>query len=371
MIKKLIIENFRTHESTELEFVKGINCIIGLPDSGKTNVIRAINWLLTNRPLGFRFHSDFTDGPTKVAIEFENGKKESCVSLTKSKKSAQYVLDGDVLKAIGADVPDVISSVTGMTDLNLQRQLDKPFLICSSSGEVAKTFNHITKLEKPDIAVSALTTDINSENKVLKNLKERKDKIQEDIVALGPVKEMDSDLEDMSTINDKLKIKENRIEKLSGAITDINWHVNNVKSFGDVDKVIESFDKLKGISEKINGIDSKIESLNRHIAGAKQAKETVARTKEGMDKVSDDFNKMEKMLDKWEDVLTSQRLLAELIEGIDNADSLVDMAKETLLTKAKEYRKFLNTIDVCPYCVKCKTPISEHNLDDSIKGLGI
>ena len=60
-IKSIEINNFRTHRNTKLEFAKGINALIGLPDSGKTNIIRFINWVLKNRPLGFKFHSDFTE----------------------------------------------------------------------------------------------------------------------------------------------------------------------------------------------------------------------------------------------------------------------------------------------------------------------
>ena len=372
MIKKLDVENFRSHEKTVLEFVKGINCIIGLPDSGKTNLIRAVNWLLTNRPLGFRFHSDFTDDPTKVAIQFKNedGSTDD-VSLIKSKKSAQYVLNKNQLKAIGSDVPDEISLATQMTDLNLQRQLDKPFLICSSSGEVAKTFNRVTRLEKPDVAIALLTTDINTENKTLKSLKERRDRTQEEIDKLGNVAGMESDLENMSAINDKLVIKKNRIEKLNGIITDVNWHVENVKSLGDVDKVIDSFDRLVELGKKLNNINSKIGDLGSHMMEIKRMQGAVTDTKIWLDKMLDNFDKMKKASKKWEDAVALQKSLEESLNSVNDGNVLVEGARETLLAKAKGYRKFLNTINVCPYCTKCKTPISDHNLDDAIKGLEI
>jgi DNA repair protein SbcC/Rad50 len=372
MIKKLDVENFRSHGKTTLEFVKGINCIIGLPDSGKTNLIRAINWLLINRPLGFRFHSDFTDDPTKVAIQLENedGSTDD-ISLIKSKKSAQYVLNKNPLKAIGSDVPDEISLVTQITDLNLQRQLDKPFLICSSSGEVAKTFNRVTKLEKPDIAISMLTTDINTENKTLKNLKERRDRTQEDIDKLGDVNGMKSSLEEMLTVNDKLAIKQNRIDKLNNIIADVDWHVKNVESLGNVDKVVDSFNKLIELDKKLNEVNSRITNLNGHVTEINRIQKTVTNIKDGLDKMLDSFDKVKGASKKWGEVVALKESLEESIRDVNAGNTLAEKAKEALLTKAREYRKFLNTINICPYCVKCKTPISEHNLDDAIKGLEI
>jgi len=46
MINSLTIQNFQSHKNTTLEFDNGINIIIGQSDSGKTAIIRALNWVI-------------------------------------------------------------------------------------------------------------------------------------------------------------------------------------------------------------------------------------------------------------------------------------------------------------------------------------
>ena len=92
MLKKIKIKNFRSHELLDLEFHKGVNVIYGLGQSGKTNIIRAINWVVNNRPSGFNMHSHFAeDGKTSVELTFDNG----VVKLSKTSKLTTYSLNKD------------------------------------------------------------------------------------------------------------------------------------------------------------------------------------------------------------------------------------------------------------------------------------
>jgi exonuclease SbcC len=70
MIDSLSIQNFQSHEKTELEFDEGINIIIGQSDSGKSAILRALNWVVNNKPNGEAFKSNW-GGDTKVKIIIE------------------------------------------------------------------------------------------------------------------------------------------------------------------------------------------------------------------------------------------------------------------------------------------------------------
>jgi DNA repair protein SbcC/Rad50 len=319
MIEKLTIENFRSYQKVEFDFAKGINCIIGLPDSGKTNIIRALKWVLTNRPLGKRMLSNFTDDPTLVSVGLMEG---NVITLSKDKKSVYYKLNKTELKAIGSDVPDIITDTANIGELNFQKQLDKPFLICESPGEVAKIFNKITRLEKPDRAISTLTTDINSENKMLKQLKIDELDIKSEIESLGNVKEIDADFKVVEGINkmlvdiairkSELNILINKIEKSEKVKNDIGLVFTKMKK--DLDELLECEKKHKKIEDECEE-------------------------------------------------------LSDRVDVIIQMEHDVKEKKEVLINKAKQFRNFLNTIKVCPFCDKCKAPISAHNLDEAIKGV--
>ena len=153
MIKFLEIQNFQSHEESNLEFDPGVNVIIGNSDSGKTAIIRALRWAVWNRPTGNSIQSSW-GGETVITVQTEEGE----VSRIKGKTDA-YVLNRVggkklVFKAFGTSVPDEIQNFFNINEINLQQQLDAPFLLSKTSGEVASHFNKVARLSKIDTGTS-------------------------------------------------------------------------------------------------------------------------------------------------------------------------------------------------------------------------
>lgn len=369
MIKTLEIKNFRTHRHTKLEFVKGINCIIGLPESGKTNIIRSINWLLTNRPLGFRFHSDFTTEPTKVSIAFDNGG----VSLNKNKKGAEYRCTGyeKPLMAIGHEVPDVVTNISRMPEFNLQRQLDKPFLICTSPIEVAKVLNRITKLEKPDIAVSSLTTDINTENKKLKMIQTQEIELKEQIANIGDIESMKADFAIIKNIDSKVNDVSNNISELNAVLLLIERHQEELKKFKNIKSAKADFVEIEKVYTEISKIKNTFAELCNVIDEIESGVSKINKLQSIINKTKADIKPIMEIGEMQSKITNSHTKLCTASENAESAAKIVYNTREKLILKAQEYRAFLNTINICPYCSVCKEPISKHNLDDALKGLGI
>jgi len=138
-----------SHKASSLEFSEGVNVIVGATDSGKSAVIRALKWVLTNRPSGDSFCSSW-GGDTEVHIDFDNGQ----VSRIRSKKDNMYLLGlHDEFKAVKTDIPDEIAVALNMNDLNLQTQFESHFLLSKSAGEVAAHFNKVAHLDKIDLGL--------------------------------------------------------------------------------------------------------------------------------------------------------------------------------------------------------------------------
>ena len=67
MIKKIQIQNFQSHKETTLKLDPGVNIIVGTTDSGKTSILRALRWVIWNRPSGDDFRS-WWGGNTSVEV---------------------------------------------------------------------------------------------------------------------------------------------------------------------------------------------------------------------------------------------------------------------------------------------------------------
>ncbi len=144
MIKKVAIKNFQIHKDTVLEFTEGMNVIAGSSDNGKSSIIRAIRWVLMNRPTGFAFHTHGAKDDTAVCLVF--GDNENVTRFKGEKNTGGYQYKGNTFAALRTDVPPEIGQVLNMEQINIQSQHDPYFLLQDSPGEVAKKLNVVAGL---------------------------------------------------------------------------------------------------------------------------------------------------------------------------------------------------------------------------------
>ena len=166
MIKNITVANFQSHKLTTLDLHPGVNAIVGSSNSGKTAVLRALYWLRFNRPSGVDFVSHWNQAkngnpikPTTVDIQLTDSLG---IQRRRAKDFNGYIVHdprteapGKELEAVKTDVPEEIESALNMSDVNIQRQMDAPFLLSASSGEVARFFNRIIRLDLIDRVLSS------------------------------------------------------------------------------------------------------------------------------------------------------------------------------------------------------------------------
>jgi len=169
MLELLKIENFQSHKKTELRLCPGVNIIVGPSDSGKTAIFRALKWLVTNRPSGDAFVSWFAKGECRISLKTEEG-------ITISHSKGEYTLDKTNYQAIGTGVPEQIAQALKILPLNWQSQMDAPFLLSESSGEVSRQLNEVADLSAIDVALSQInrvSRKVTSEIEILESQKEQ------------------------------------------------------------------------------------------------------------------------------------------------------------------------------------------------------
>ena len=153
MIERVELRNFQSHTKSQFEFEAGVNAIIGPSDSGKTAILRALRWVIWNRPLGDAFRSDW-GGNTSGTSEVPG----NVVTHWKHDNGHGYTINGKKLTAIKTDVPEDVVNILNIDEINLQQQFDRPFLLDSSAGEVAAHFNKIAHLDIIDATMRTLAS---------------------------------------------------------------------------------------------------------------------------------------------------------------------------------------------------------------------
>ncbi|MTI95214.1 MAG: hypothetical protein FH749_06955 [Firmicutes bacterium] len=193
VINKLTVENFQSHKKTEIEPAPPgqLTVITGPSDSGKTAIIRALKWVLYNRPHGNEF---IRVGAKKamVSVTLING----VVSRQRSAGVNRYeVFKGDyfedgytTLEGFGNEVPIEVQELTGVRqtmvgdvplNLNLAEQLDGPFLgSIISVGARARILGKLAGTEEIDHANKLLGTDLHRRKQDRERAKARIDELQ-------------------------------------------------------------------------------------------------------------------------------------------------------------------------------------------------
>ena len=157
---RLIIKNFQSHKETVLELSPTVNSFEGVSDSGKSAILRAMLWCLTNKPDGTAFASNWAKdkkGKLKervsVSIDnitrFRDGAVNGYIKYISGKDPQEY-------EALKGTVPPDIENAVNIGAVNIQRQMDPPFLLASTPGDAARYVNELVGLEEIDSYQKAL-----------------------------------------------------------------------------------------------------------------------------------------------------------------------------------------------------------------------
>jgi DNA repair protein SbcC/Rad50 len=230
MIKSIHIQNFQSHEKSQLDFDPGVNIIIGTSDSGKTAIIRALRWVVWNRPSGNSFRSNW-GGDTSVEVYTNEG------SVLRSKsKSDKYIIKTrgrkDLeLEAFSTSVPPEVNDLLGINEVNLQMQLDRPFLLDDTPGDVAKHFNKVARLDKIDSSQQYIQSEINTissaigkeavKDKSATGLIKQIEDFTQDLSKYNHLEKAEFDLEVLENMEIRRNISANRSNKLLTLIGDL------------------------------------------------------------------------------------------------------------------------------------------------------
>jgi len=199
MIKKVEIKNFQSHKNTVVTFDKGMNVIIGSSDNGKTTIIRALQWVLYNKPTGDAFRSNW-GGDTQVTLHLD----KNIIHRIRTNSKNLYILNNQEFNAIGNSVPDEIQEVLKIDEINIQKQMDAPFILADTPGTVAAKFNELAGLEQIDTSLSYVQRQINQ-------VKKRKDHLSENLKEL---RQELSRYNDLDTLIDQLQYIRNKEKQL-------------------------------------------------------------------------------------------------------------------------------------------------------------
>lgn len=308
-LKRLKVSNFQSHSKTEIDFVDGINVITGLEDSGKTAVLRAINWLRGNKPSGDGFrHNKDKSLTVEVEMEFADG---VIVNHSLSKANSYSYMNpkagsdepgSQLFTKVGREVPAPISEKLCLDEINIQEQFDQPYLVWLTSGELANVFNKLSGMQRFDEWQSRISSGIKVANLGIKSA----------------VADIDS--------SQQLLLKFEKLPAVKKMVTEIDQLDRRIAEAG------RDFNKLRQVEAEIKAVESKMNKLAA-------SEEEVARAGE-ITRAAKEFDSQ---------IISVSSKLSALREVITEMDTIM-LTEEELAAATEDYLNLLSKLGICDRC---------------------
>jgi len=349
MIKSLFLHNFRTHEDTVLDFSPKVNIIVGPSDAGKSNIIRALNWIVNNRPLG---QNVLRHGEEQVDAEvvIEQDKKEISVFRIKGKNLNAYsvAVDGREVDftSFGSSPPQEVHETLNLSSINIQKQNEQYFLVFESPGKVASYIRSVTRLDEIDQVVKLLSSKIRAEKSEIAVYRDELEEVEGALEEIAKIN-LEKLEKDLSNARCLLKDKE-EVERSKSDLHSLLRDLEDIESSfitlpDNIDSILvdakKVSQKFRDANDEINEITAIINELEK----IEQAKICIA----------DDlavFSKADLASQEYNNVYKEVEILGSLLERLVEVEKEVEKMSEQLSSALEDEKRLMEKLDRCPMC---------------------
>jgi DNA repair exonuclease SbcCD ATPase subunit len=350
LIKNIKIANYQSHAETAIELCPNVNIIVGENNSGKTAIFRALNWMFFNRPAGGKMFHNFAGKEGAVQVEVVTAEDntiglQKLVKINKNGKkqvgSSQYYLDDLPFEGFGSKVPDIIADTLKMSDLNIQRQLEGPFLITSSPGEIARTINRITNLDHSDAYIRVVNQRIALSKSTMELLEVEKtelDKRKKEFEGLDNIGKM---LAKLDTVIYDIDDKHSKSIEIMEAHDYLDYIADIIDNFPDLDEIDRKLAQVDNLDHKIAVKTIEMRGLFEFVEIEEELEKVI-----DVEGLGDSMNRCE-LIDY--EIKEKRRAIGEAQKYIRLVDDL-DMAAVLLADESVIFKDMLKKAKICPLC---------------------
>ena len=374
IIKKVQLENYRSHSNTTVEFTKGVNLILGKNGRGKTSILEAISTVMFNT-------KDRTGKETgKSYIKF--GEKSSKVDIDfTANDGREYNLKTEFFKT--KPKKQTLKDMTGYEyDGDIQEKLEE---LCGIKKGFEETYENIVIAKQNEfinIFKDSGTTREKTFNKIFNTqiykemydsfLKEAVDKYKSEKENLdSKINSLKENMEDKEQITNFLKEEKELEKNLQDNFKNINIISKNLENeIKDYETTeIELNNLIKNIKDEENKIKKYLNILKENIIEAKQAKKSkiiVKETEKSYLEYLDIENRLKDLRENLDNLLDEQKLNIQYQNNIEklelsNKNLKVDISSlEENISKNSEKKENLES-------EISNLKIKEENLDLKLK----
>lgn len=298
------MENFQSISKASLEFVQGINIIVGQSNSGKSAILRAIKGAVLNPNGSQKYIKNGTKGFT-VGIEYEGNN----IEWSRSSKSPKYVINGEeYLKVGNSNLTDIMDNSGFVLDegnnlMNIESELELPFPFDKSNAELFKLFEKNIFCVSDSTAITKLIkADEDEANKSKDNAEYELDRYKQKLQAVTELEaevDLDKLIQGRNAIATLLDKKEKLVldisklhdmivmgKVLTKTIPTITVDANLIQDYTALWKDVQKLDEIRGVGKVLSTKPTASTPVVLNISEYEEIKESVTQLEQAQEIIS-------------------------------------------------------------------------------------
>lgn len=269
MIEEITLENFQSHKNTELKLHPGVNVFTGNSDCGKSAIMRGLIWCITNTPGGDSFISTWAKDSKGKQKKQCSVTIDSCSRL-RGVEFNGYQCEENAYEALRGAVPESVQKYLNLGSVNIQHQLDGPFMLSNTPGENARLVNELVNLTDIDTASSWIASekrDCSSREKMLtKDIQDLEKKVKnadEISTLISRIERLDFNAERIGQMEDKHQ----RCEQLLREFHSIKTYDTEALSsvLGTLESLLVRGQQLRKLADDVQGSINEFHTLSKKV----------------------------------------------------------------------------------------------------------
>lgn len=362
MIKSIKIRNFQALSNLELELSPRVNVIHGQSDSGKTAVIRALNWVIDNKPNGFEFRRDPRKNQQgkkplgkKVGTECSIVIEEGEITRLRNEATGEDAFNGYILpddserEALKGEVPEEVSRLLNISRYNIQMQHDPIFMLTDSPGEVARKINEITRMDVIDVVRKRCDGIISEAKTQMDLLSKQIDEEQEQLNQLGYLEDVNKRVTELEQLDKQLKAVEIKLQSIGKLINEIEVISYGIEVLEDWLSAEEPLVELLELIEQYNNVNDRHSRLTRLVQEIKVLEEQIE-DDEYIIKLKPQIDNLTKDLDRYYEIEDKIDDIYDVICEIEGLTSECVIIQKRVLDSQSKYIELIREAGECPVC---------------------
>ncbi|WP_339006681.1 SMC family ATPase [Fusobacterium polymorphum] len=328
IIKKVQLENYRSHSNTTVDFTKGVNLILGKNGRGKTSILEAISTVMFNtkdrsgKETG-KNYIKFGEKSSKVEIDFiaNDGREYNLKTEFFKTKPKKQTLKDIIGSEYDGDIQEKLEELCG-----IKKGFEETYenIVIAKQNEFINIFKAKPK-DREEIFNKIFNTQIYKEmydsflKEAVDKYKSEKENLDSKISSL---KENMEDKEQTTNFLKEEEIIKNTLNKDFSETTEIiNKLSNEIKDYETTE--VELNNLVKNIKDEENKIKKYLNILKENIIEAKQAKKAkiiVKETEKSYLEYLDIENKLKDLRENLDNLLEEQKLNIQYQNNIEKLE---------------------------------------------------